>query len=1040
MKRIIVYLHAQLAAEFLQSKGVTFFDATMEVLKKPFGEHAIKVIRQDEYSFELEVDEGNQDITSNVLSQYIADNLGVTEFVGNGVIISCFSVSSMPSMFKKQAKNAKFVERIGKYKDFQKVLSTVVKGQQYAVNTVVKGFVEASTFQDVQDKPFLTFFFAGEENTGKTLLAKEALKHLDIPFVRLSSLDYQDGKTVATVLNNFVNRNPNGAIIFDDAEDFDPDMCAIVYTIYTSGYLQGVSYRGMTVFFTTKCGKSLYENSRSNLSHLSSSDILEACQKETHPLRGGLCFHPLVLKAISNEHIVMFNHLQTVDYQNIIAESLKAHLEKIKSRTEINIDLNIDDFARFAMYQNPDERNVDKIVKYAKELVNKEVQQLLLQTNKENGESLLLNVTDLAFVIDYDNASKDVKTLFENKQYSLAVVTKDKEALKALEKDGYKVNYISSVQEMKECFRNNGAEVVILDPTFGIRGEEQLVDIEDFDSVGMDIFNYVNRYHGKVPLELISNAKEQRYNGAYQTLIDRGADKLIYYTDEDISGILEDVCALVMSFELDNDIKYLRRKNLHLDFNPQQKVEGNKVTVTLAKLELRQVGLNYFSIDNDNYSRIKGFDDVIGAEAAKESLRQYSKYLSNTPEYLESGALPPKLLLLNTPAAPHLNIFINGIGKTSLVKALVEETGATLVRMEAKQIAIDGKNTIEAIHEFFKKARYAAPSVLHINDINLIVPPTENEYTIRMLEALNAEIEYTSRDTVHPVIVIGECDPHYGLSERLEGIATRTFVLPIPNTDQVELFIKRYFEDKHITTVSEKGIKTFAKRSVTCHSFVEIENLLEFIINYAQDRKVDDELLKEGFDIKYNGDIDNSILNEENLRVVSYHEIGHYMIMRLVHEHSPFVTVVPRGNYGGYTLHEHSDLFEVTTKQDLLDHVCISFGGRAAEIMLRGRELGTSTSVGSDIVAATMVARSIVTSYGMGDKLAFYRDSEISYNSEEIYANVNRILDEQLERAIRLIELNRENVTILAEALMKNKSMTGDELEELVPDNKLIFE
>lgn len=1039
MKRVVVHLLADFAAKFAEGTGMSFFDATTSVLKKTFGENSTKTIRQDEYNFELEVDEGNNDVSSNALVNFLAENLGIKEALGGPVIISCFSVRAMPSLFVKKKKNANFVSEMGRFKDFKDLLSNAVRGQEYAVNTVVKGFIDAKTFQDTKDKPKLTFFFAGEEKTGKTMLAREACKHLEIPYLELNALDYESDKA-AEKLFPFVNNNPNGAVIFNDIEAFDKKMTTILFIAYSTGAVDGLSFRGLTIFFTTRCGRSLYENSRPNLSHLSAQDILEACGKDPNPLdpRAPL-LHPQFLDVISNEHIVMFNHLQTVDYQNIISEALKAHVEKLRLRTEIQCDLNVDDFARFAMYQNPDERNIDKLVNFAKDLINKEIQQLLLQTNKENGESLLLNVTDIEFKIDYQKASPEVASLFENKQYYLAIVTKDKDVFAELEKDGYKVNFVETVEQMKECFDKEEADVILLDPTFGVRGEEQLIDIEDFDSVGMDIFNYVKRYHGNVALDLISNSKEQRYSGAYQTLIDAGADKLIYYSSEDITNIQNDVCALVMSFELDRDINFLRKNNLHLDFNPHQEFKDNKVIVSFSKLELRQVSLNVFDVDNGDYHNIKGFDDVIGCTVAKESLRQYSKYLSNTSEYLESGAVPPKLILLESPRVGR-NKFASG-GKTALVRALAEETGASLQYVDFKKVLINGKDPVESIREVFKKARYTAPSVIHFDNINVAIEPGENQLTFRILEALNAELAYCVKDTVHPIIAIGECDPHYGMNDKLVETCTRKFTLTVPNIDEIEQFIRLYFKEKHITTVSEKGIKNFSKRASSQYSFVEVARLLDFIVSYAGSRPIDDQLLKEGFDIKYNGDIDNSIITEDWLLTVSYHEIGHYLLLRLFGEHPTFVTVVPRADYGGYTEHEATDENRMTTKQDLLNRICVSFGGRAGELLKNGEEKGMTTGISSDIQNATFVARAMVAAFAMGDNLAAYPDlNELSLNSQEVYANVNKILKEQFERSVRLIKLNEENMKILSYALKDNKSMTGDELEELLPDDKLIYE
>ena len=1041
MKRVVVHLQAEFAYSFQEGSGTTFLDAVVAILKEAFGENSTKVIRQDEYNFELEVDEGFNDVKSNVLVQFITEKLGIGSLVGQAVFISCYAVKSMPSFFLKREKTAKFVDGLAKYKDFPAALSKVVKGQQYAINTVVKGFVEAASFPRERNKPALTFFFAGEEDTGKRLLATEACKYLGKPYVEFSALDYHTER-VYEELFAFINANPTGAVIFNDVEEFSGALPAILYIAYTTGYAKGYSFRGLTIFFISKCGRSLYENSRPNLSHLSTQEIIEAVGREGNPNNGEPLINPLFLEAIRNERFVMFNHLQTVDYQNIISETIKEHIEGIKEKTGIYIDVNTDDFARFALYQNPDDKNVDRIVKNAKELINNEVQQLLLQNNSETGEPLLSTIQQVEFRIDYDNASKEVKELFQNREYKLVVVSNDEEALSPLERDGYKVTYAKNIKDVKKAFENDEADVVLLDPIYGLRGEEENIDYEDYDSVGMEIFNYLRSFRANTPLVLISNKEENRSAASYQTLINRGADKLTFYTKEDVSELLDDVCAYVMSFELDRDLKFLRKSNLQLGFNPRQNVEEDKVVVSFAKLTLRQVNVANFDVTEESNSlRIRGFDDVIGVDVAKEVLRNYSKYLSDTSEYLEKGGIPPRYFVLKTFALPQYGIFFTGGGKSTLVRAMVEETGASYQAIDAKEIAINRMNPIIELRNAFKKARLNSPSVLHLKNFNVLTPAEENPLTLNVLEVLKQESEYTSRDVAHPVIVIVEVDNHYSCNDELINMATRSFTLPRPLTNNVEEFIRRYFAEHHIDYLDDETIFSLAQRAVSLRSYREVAKLLNFIINLANGSKVTATHCAEGFDILQYGDTTAAKSSEHAVLTVSYHEIGHYVLMRLFGQHSPFVTINPRGVYGGYTAVEAREGLENEDRQDFLNEICIDLGGRAAEIFYNGEEKGITTGLGSDIKNATRTAKAMVTDYAMTEYFVYCDNTqEMALNGKELYDKVNQILLEQMDRAVRLLKLNAECVHTLAKALAEKRFMTGKELEALWPDDKLIHE
>lgn len=1039
MKRIVVFLSAEFAVSFTETAGVSFKDALTGILTNAFGEGTVKCIKEDEYNLEIEVDEGENDISSSVLRGYIIENLSLKDIIGQALTISVFSVKHEENAFVQKEKKQRFVDHIHQYAVLKNFLSEHTRGQQHAINTLVNGFVRADTFIEDKPAPHLSFFFAGEEGSGKEFLASTALTFLAIPYVKFGALDYLTGR-VFPVLCDFVNRHPNGAVIFNEAEEFTKEMVGAIYSAFALGMINNVSVKGLTMFFITKCGRSLYENSRANLSHLSSEDIAEACLKDLNPLTREPYFNPIILEKITSENVVMFNHLNMADYQAIIASALQNYAEKVSMRLSVGFDVKPYDTARLVMYQNPDVRNINKLIQAAYDLVNKEVEHLLLQNKKDNSDYLLANTSFVRFEYNMENAPEDVLSLFSTHDYSIAVATKDEDIIAGLSDKGYVVYFVESVDDMRECIRKLHIDAVLIDPTLGLREREKYVDIEDYDSVGMDIFNYVKHYHGALPLELISNINDQRTREAFQTLIEKGADGLLYYSDDDISLIADELQVLMIGFELEKDIKYLKRNNLHLEYNSRQEEYGPIIHITFAKFALRQVGIKFFDRMNDDPIRIRGFDDIFGCQAAKDSLKGYSTYLTNTAQYLESGALPPKLILLCTPAIPRYGYFVSGIGKTALVKALVAETGAELIKIDGKEVIINQQNPFDAIHDAFKKARYSAPAVIYFNNISTLIQAKEDVDMIRLCEALSSEINYCSMDTAHPVIVIGECDPLYQLNNRLVEMCTRKFVLPLPTIEHNEQFIKRYFEEKHIDTVSIKGIKNLAKRTVGFQSFKEVARLIDFIINYAQNRPVTDQILKECYDIRIYGDISNTDLTGETLLTVSYHEVGHYMLMRLFGEHSPFVTVVPRSTYGGYTAIETKDGLKLRTKQDMLNRICVSFGGRAGEILLHGEEIGTTCGISGDIISATDDARDMVIAYAMGDHLAAYSEEEVLYNSPEIYANVNKILDEQFARSKRLLELNKEGMKVLAEALSKAKAMTGDELEELWPDDKLIHE
>ena len=235
-------------------------------------------------------------------------------------------------------------------------------------------------------------------------------------------------------------------------------------------------------------------------------------------------------------------------------------------------------------------------------------------------------------------------------------------------------------------------------------------------------------------------------------------------------------------------------------------------------------------------------------------------------------------------------------------------------------------------------------------------------------------------------------------------------------------------------------INNFAARCYFA-DYLELNNILDFAIHFAQGKELTDKLLTDSLDLYKSGDVSAKKSTEETIMNTSYHEMGHYLLHRLFGKKPPFVTIVARGNYGGYTLSEISDINEDYTKKYILDRICVSFGGRAAEVIHAGEENGINVGISSDIESATNNALYMVTCVGMGsESLAVMPNFEKAMDNPVIFNEVNKILKEQYDRAIRLLTLNLKNLDKLSQALYEKQSLIGDECEEIVPDSELVYE
>lgn len=188
------------------------------------------------------------------------------------------------------------------------------------------------------------------------------------------------------------------------------------------------------------------------------------------------------------------------------------------------------------------------------------------------------------------------------------------------------------------------------------------------------------------------------------------------------------------------------------------------------------------------------------------------------------------------------------------------------------------------------------------------------------------------------------------------------------------------------------------------------------------------------------------VMSEEEKANTAYHEAGHAIIGRLVPEHDPVhkVTIIPRGRALGVTQFlPEGDKYSLSRRQ-IISQICTLFGGRLAEEMIHGPD-GVTTGASNDIERATQLARSMVTRWGLSDKLGpiLYGEEETqmpgsgnpnfsSDTSREIDAEVRRIIDEAYRAAKQILEDNQDILHAMKAALMEYETLDSEQVDDLM--------
>ncbi|MFZ8847707.1 MAG: ATP-dependent zinc metalloprotease FtsH [Minisyncoccia bacterium] len=444
------------------------------------------------------------------------------------------------------------------------------------------------------------------------------------------------------------------------------------------------------------------------------------------------------------------------------------------------------------------------------------------------------------------------------------------------------------------------------------------------------------------------------------------------------------------------------------------------------------------------------FDDIAGLKEAKEELKEVIEFLKNPQKFLSLGARVPKGVLLVGPP---------GTGKTLLAKATAYTAGVPFFYISGSEfIELFVGVGASRIRDAFAVAKKFAPSILFIDEIDSIgrirgIGITgAHEEREQTLNQLLAEMDGFEKEI--PLVVMAATNRPDVLDPALlrPGRFDRKIYLDLPTVTEREEILKIHLRNKK---VGEVNLKEIAERTPG-FSGADIANLCnEAAIIAARKNKtqIEQEDLIEAIEkVMLGPERKSKVYSKKEKMVAAYHEAGHAIVAHYLPYASPVqkISIIARARAGGYTLktpiEERSFLF----KKEFLDEIAAALGGYASELIVFN---DISTGASSDLRVATDMARELVTTYGMSEKfgpISLGRKQEIIYGykeflvekdysektAEEIDKEVQRILNEALERAKKVLEIKRDKLDKVAKALIKKETLEKKQFERLVGEPK----
>ncbi len=447
------------------------------------------------------------------------------------------------------------------------------------------------------------------------------------------------------------------------------------------------------------------------------------------------------------------------------------------------------------------------------------------------------------------------------------------------------------------------------------------------------------------------------------------------------------------------------------------------------------------------------FKDVAGADEEKQELVEVVEFLKDPRKFSQIGARIPKGVLLVGPP---------GTGKTLLAKAVAGEAGVPF-------FSISGSDFVEMfvgvgasrVRDLFENAKKNAPCIIFIDEIDAVGRQRgaglggghdEREQTLNQLL-----VEMDGFDANEGIIIIAATNRPDILDPALlrPGRFDRQITVNRPDVKGREEVLKVHARNKPLA--DDVNLKTIAMRTPG-FSGADLENLLNeaaLVAARADKKVIDMDDVDEAIDRVIAGPAKKSrVISEKERNIVAYHESGHTVIGMVLDEADMVhkVTIVPRGQAGGYAVMLPKEDRYFMTAPELLDKITGLLGGRVAEEITFGE---VSTGAHNDFQRATDIARKMVTEYGMSEKLGplqfgsnsggqvfLGRDiqNEQNYSDRIAYdidTEIQRIIRECYDRAKQILTENQDKLKLIAETLLDVETLDAEQIKSLFEEGKL---
>jgi ATP-dependent metalloprotease FtsH len=1024
------------------------------------------------------------------------------------------ALAMLASWYERDARAPALEELTDRLRRVRGELLENVFGQDHAVHAFVEGLFNAEVVTAADSgrkRPEGIFVFAGPPGVGKTYLAELGASLLGRPFKRFdmtafSGHEQNDGLIgMAKMyrgahpggLTEFVDKNPNAVLLFDEIEKAHANTIQLFLQVLDAGTLEdkfherNVAFRDTIIIFTTNAGRSLYDRpNASGVHHASASfhrkTILSALETETDSRTGQPCFPAAICSRVATGYPVLFNHLGVNDLERVVRAELKRVGGLIERQYYKHVAF--DELVPMCLVLREGAHCDARTLRAQTEtFVKTELHKVCQLFEVDRLEDALAQVDTIRLALDQDfrHGDADVASLFKRQDKPHVLLVAAEELASAYTGQVPEVAWHSArtADAALEVLAEHDIDMVLLDIWISRAEGGFTMTMRQFDrapaaarglAAGQELLRKLHERAPETPVYLLGldepsgdagvggHIDEElliaciRGGGARGLVMGLPADEgaADWQTCHDRFAVeLLDVCGGLYR-EKTTDRLGREHKVLAFETAPRFDRLSGEMVVRLRNLRLSRAIAAADAgevLDDVDRPRVK-FDDVIGADAAKEELKFFVDYLRNPKRFAALGLKPPKGVLLYGPP---------GTGKTMLARAIAGESDVAFLSASASSfVTIWQGSGPQSIRDLFARARRYAPAIVFIDEIDAIGRPRTGaaggaQAGENTLNALLTEMDgFTSPSADRPVFVLAATNFRVQSEDRdapeqsartldpaLVRRFSRSILVDLPDTAARKTYLALRIAEAKRADVSDSALELLAEKSVGM-SIADLEQVIETAGRKAAkgDGLITDDILLEAMDTAHEGEAKQ--WSPEFLERTARHEAGHTIMYWLSGWLSPEVSIIARGDHGGGMRRCEAEIKrESLTREEMLARIRVSLGGRAAEMLYYGQDGGLTTGASGDLENATNLARQMICRYGMDGEFGLLAAPELLSRPEAIgtpvYQEVCRragtMLKEQMGATLMLLEQHRSHLDSVTTALIGRNRLHRKDLEGILP-------